>query len=86
MNSNLLSEDLQKYILNALSIFHPDSMTARQYFDWFGDCDEFTILANVEALIRKGLVDKQAIRTCDGERFLSLGHLKLESATDEQTV
>lgn len=75
--NNLLSVQLQRDILNALLIFQPHHMTASQYFDCFGDCDEFRMLANVDALISQGLVNENAIHVCDGEKFISLGQLKL---------
>ncbi|AZI53388.1 hypothetical protein [Pantoea agglomerans] len=79
MSSKLLSIKLQKDILRALSIFHPHPMTTRQYLSCFDDVDEFRMLANIEELIRQGLVHQEALRCCDGEQFLCLGRLKLES-------
>ncbi|QXA48972.1 hypothetical protein I6L58_20135 [Enterobacter cancerogenus] len=75
--NKLLSLELQKDILDALLVFHPHRMTADQYFECFGDCDEFQMLANVDALIGQGLIDDTAIHVCDGEKFISLGQLKL---------
>lgn len=82
--NNLLSAKLQRDILDALSTFHPHHMTASQYFDCFGDCDEFRMLANVEALINQGLINENAIHICDGEKFISLGHLKLSEIALKQ--
>lgn len=74
---NLLSVQLQRDILRVLMVFQPYYMTASQYFDCFGDCDEFRMLANVEALISQGLINESATHVCDGEKFISLGQLKL---------
>ncbi|WP_191938354.1 hypothetical protein IFU37_014660 [Pantoea agglomerans] len=79
MSNKLLSVKLQKDILRALSIFHPHPMTTRQYLSCFDDVDELRMLANIEELIRQGLVHQEALRCCEGEQFLCLGRLKLES-------
>lgn len=76
LSNNILSEKLQKDILNALSIFHPQPMPVGQYLDCFGDYDEFQMIANVEALISKGLIHENAIHRHDGQGFLSLSQLK----------
>lgn len=79
MNNKLFSENLQKDIINALSIFHPELMTAKEYLSCFGDVNEYVMLANVEVLIQQGLIHHEAIRYSDGEPFLSLDCLKLQT-------
>jgi hypothetical protein len=86
MSNKLLSVTLQKDILRALSIFHPDPMTTKQYLSCFDDVDEFRMLANIEELIQQGLVHQEAIRCCDGEQFLWLARLRLPDRVHEMAV
>lgn len=76
---NLLSPRLQQDILQALSVFHPYAPTGKQYFNCFGERDEFQMLINIMSLVVKGLVSRRAVTRGKGcvALSLSLRHLRL---------
>jgi len=80
----LLSLKIQNDIVKVLSVFYPYAMTAEQYISFFGDVDEFILLANIEVLIRQGLIHPDAIWTCAGEQFLWLTRLSLLSKGNDR--
>lgn len=77
MDKKLLAENIQREILTALAISYPDPLTGRQYFSAFGEYSEAVMVDNVNALIRRGLVKKMAIRSCGDFYFLRLAELRL---------
>lgn len=77
MDKKLLTENIQREILTALAIAYPDPLTGRQYFSAFAEYSEPVMAENVNALIRRGLVKKMAIRSCDGVHFLRLAEMIL---------
>lgn len=56
-------------------------MTTCQYFNCFGDCDDFRMIVNVKALISKRLIHENAIHSNGGKSFLSLSRLRLVDAS-----
>lgn len=72
-----LSVKIQKDILNALKISHPEPMSVEQYLDCFEDEDDFRIIENIDVLIEQGLVAKNAVQNCDGEKFIIINNLRL---------
>jgi len=77
MEKRYLTEKIQREILTALAIAYPDPLTGRQYFTVFGAYSESEMAENVNALIRRGLVRKEAVRSCGGVNFLRLAELTL---------
>ncbi|NEG58170.1 hypothetical protein [Pantoea agglomerans] len=77
MDRRLLTEKIQREILTALAIAYPDPLTGRQYFAAFGRYSESVMLENIEALIKRGLIRKTAIRSCGDVSFLLLAELIL---------
>lgn len=77
MENELISHRLQGDILRALSVFHPYAPTGKQYFNCFGERDEFQMVINVMSLVAKGLVSRRAVIDVKGRATLSLCHLKL---------
>lgn len=77
MENELDSHRLQGDILRALSVFHPYALTGRQYFNCFGEHDEFQMVISVMSLVAKGLVSRRAVVDVNGCATLSLCHLKL---------
>jgi hypothetical protein len=77
MENELISHRLQGDILRALSVFHPYAPTGKQYFNCFGERDEFQMVINVMSLVAKGLVSRRAVIDVKGCATLSLCHLKL---------
>lgn len=47
MSNFLLSMKLQNDLVKALSVFHPEVMTAQQYMNCFDGVAEFVILSNI---------------------------------------
>lgn len=68
---------IQREILTALAIVYPDTLSGRQYFAAFGRYSESVMLENIEALIKRGLVRKTAVRRRGGVSFLILAELML---------
>lgn len=81
MDKKLITETIQREILLALSISYPDPLTGKQYFAAFGQYAEPVISANIQDLIKRGLVRKTAIRSCGGVNFITLAELTLDFGT-----
>ncbi|RAP70462.1 hypothetical protein WKI72_02755 [Candidatus Erwinia dacicola] len=61
MENKFISYRLQGDILRALFVFHPYAPTGKQYFNCFGERDEFQMMINIMSLVAKGLVSRRAV-------------------------
>lgn len=77
MVSRLLTEKIQREILQALTNAYPDPLSGREYFEAFGHYDESVMRENLEALIKRGLVTKRQVRSCGRVNFITLSELTL---------
>jgi|GEM_PF-2654304 len=77
MEKRYLTEKIQREILTALAIAYPNPLTGKQYFTVFGTYSESEMAENINALIRRGLVRKEAVRSCGGVHFIKLADLTL---------
>lgn len=59
--SNLLSEDLQWDIIDALQEVHPRHLTLDEFRKDFGEVDDNMMLINVIQLIEDGIINPKAI-------------------------
>jgi hypothetical protein len=77
MDKMPLSEKVQREILSALTSAYPDPISGRQYFALFGGYSESEMAQNINALVKKGLITQDTVRSCNGVHFVKLTRLTL---------
>ncbi|OAD97979.1 hypothetical protein [Pantoea sp. OXWO6B1] len=78
MYQKLITEKIQPEILMALAIAYPYPLTGKKYFAAFGKYSESVMCENINALVKRGLVKKTAVKACGGVSFVSLAELTLD--------